>query len=140
MFQGRGGFGGERGPARSPRPELEGAVELPVRLPDHSAVLFQLVGDHNPHSLDPTFAEAMGLPGPISAGQLLIGAAGRTITANYAGGDHAALRRIAVDFVGTHLVGDPLTLKVEPNGSNSFDFALFADDRPILHSGRAELA
>lgn len=139
MFQGRGGFGGERGPARTPRPELDGALELPVRLPDHSAVLFQLVGDHNPHSLDPRFAKAMGLPGPISAGQLLIGAAGRTITESRADGDHAALRRIAVDFVGTHPVGEPLTLKVQQNGSNTFDFALFTDDRPVLHGGRAEL-
>jgi acyl dehydratase len=139
MFRGRGGFGGERGPVRTPPPDLEGAFELPVRLPDHSAVLFQLVGDHNPHSLDPGFAKAMGLPGPISAGQLLIGAAGRAITETYANGDHTALRRIAVDFVGTHLVGEPLTLKVEPNGSNTFDFALFASDHPVLHGGRAEL-
>jgi acyl dehydratase len=139
MFRGRGGFGGERGPARTPSPELEGALELPVRLPGHSAVLFQLVGDHNPHSLDAAFAKAMGLPGPISAGQLLIGAAGRAITQTFADGNHTALRRIAVDFVGTHLVGEPLTLKVQPNGSNTFDFALFASDLPVLHGGRAEL-
>ena len=52
-------------------------VEVDIHLPPNSAALYQLVGDHNPHSLDPAFAAEMGLPGPISAGQLLIGATAR---------------------------------------------------------------
>ena len=74
LVRGRGGFGGERGPSRTPTSVLDSAIDLDLHLPANSAALYQLVGDHNPHSLDPAFAAEMGLPGPISAAQLLIGA------------------------------------------------------------------
>ena len=139
MLRGHGGFGGERGPSRTARRELDAAVELPVSVPANSAALYQLVGEHNPHSLDPEFAAAIGLPGPISAGQVLIGAAGRTLTAAFADGDHRALTRIAVDYAGSHLTGQPLTIQVQPDGSNTFAFNLYSGQQPILLGGRAEL-
>jgi hypothetical protein len=140
MVRGRGGFGGERGPSRTPPPALDSAVELDLPLPANSAALYQLVGDHNPHSLDPAFAAEMGLPGPISAAQLLIGAAALQLTRTFADGDHTRLTRIAVEFAGSHIIDQPLTMKVQPDGSNAFDFAVYSADQPILTSGRAELA
>ncbi len=139
MVQGRGGFGGDRGPRRTPPPPLDAARDLPVHLPASSAVLYQLVGEHNPHSLDPEFAAQAGLPGPISAGQVLIGAASRTLTTAFADGDHRALTRIAVDYAGSHVTGQPLTLQVQQDGTNTFDFNLISGDQPILLGGRAEL-
>jgi acyl dehydratase len=139
MVRGRGGFGGDRGPRRPPSPELDAAIELPVDLPANSAALYQLVGEHNPHSLDPEFAAQMGLPGPISAGQVLIGAAGRTLTAAFAEGDHRALSRISVDYAGSHVVGQPLTMRVQQDGTNTFDFNVHSGDQPILLGGRAIL-
>jgi acyl dehydratase len=140
MIQGRGDFGGERGPSRSPAPALDAAVDLDLDLPASSAALYQLVGDHNPHSLDPAFAAEMGLPGPISAGQLLIGAAALTLTATYADGDHGALKRIAVDFAGSHVIGQPLRMLVQADGTDAIDFAVHSGDQPILLGGRAELS
>ena len=139
LVQGRGNFGGERGPSRKPAPLLDDVVAVDLRLPANSAALYQLVGEHNPHSLDPSFAAEMGLPGPISAGQLLIGAAARTLTARFAGSDHGALRRIAVDFAGSHIIGQPLTMQVQADGDDAVDFAVHAGDQPILLGGRAEL-
>lgn len=139
MIRGRGGFGGDRGPRRAPPVSLDAARELPVHLPANSAVLYQLVGEHNPHSLDPEFAAQAGLPGPISAGQVLIGAASRTLTTAFADGDHRALTRIAVDYAGSHVTGQPLTLQVQQDGTNTFDFNLISGDQPILLGGRAEL-
>ena len=140
MIQGRGGFGGERGPSRTPAPALDAPVALDLELPTNSAALYQLVGEHNPHSLDPAFAAEMGLPGPISAGQLLIGAAARTLTAEFADGDHRALARIAVEFAGSHVIGQPLTMQVQADGADAFDFAVHSGGQPILLGGRAELA
>jgi hypothetical protein len=140
LVRGRGSFGGERGPSRKRPPSLDDAVPVELRLPANSAALYQLVGDHNPHSLDPTFAAEMGLPGPISAGQLLIGAAARTLTARFADGDHGALSRIAVEFAGSHIIGEPLTMQVQSDGRNAFDFAVHSGDQPILLGGRALLA
>ena len=140
LVRGRGDFGGERGPSRTPAPALDAAVDLDLHLPANSAALYQLVGDHNPHSLDPAFAAEMGLPGPISAGQLLIGAAARTLTAKFADGDHGALSRIAVEFAGSHIIGQPLTMQVQADGADALDFAVHSGDQPILLGGRAELA
>jgi acyl dehydratase len=140
MVRGRGDFGGERGPSRTPAPALDDAVDLDLPLPASSAALYQLVGDHNPHSLDPAFAAEMGLPGPISAGQLLIGAAARSLTAEYADGDHGALSRIAVEFAGSHVIGHPLTMRVQGDSADVFDFAVYSGDQPILLGGKAELA
>jgi hypothetical protein len=139
MVRGRGGFGGDRGPPRASPPSLDAATELPVHLPANSAVLYQLVGEHNPHSLDPEFAAQAGLPGPISAGQVLIGAASRTLTTAFANGDHRALTRIAVDYAGSHVAGRPLTLRVQQDGTNAFAFNLTSGDQPVLLGGRAEL-
>lgn len=138
MVRGQGGFGGERGPSRTPRQELDAAAELPVSIPANSAVLYQLV-EHNPHSLDPDFAAQAGLPGPISAGQVLIGAAARTLTAEFAHGNHCALTRIAVDFAGSHITGQFLTMHAQPDGTSAFDFNLYSGHEPILLGGRAEL-
>ncbi len=140
MVQGRGDFGGERGPSRTPAPALDDAVDLDIDLPANSAALYQLVGEHNPHSLDPAFAAEMGLPDPISAGQLLIGAAALTLTSEYADGDHRALSRIAVEFAGSHPIGQPLTMRVQGDGTDTFDFAVHSGDQPILLGGKAELA
>ena len=139
LVRGRGGFGGERGPSRAPAPALDAAADLDLHLPPNSAALYQLVGDHNPHSLDPAFAVEMGLPGPISAGQLLIGVAARTLTARFADGDHGALSRLAVEFASPHVVGQPLTMQAQADGSNAFDFAVHSGGEPVLLGGRAEL-
>jgi hypothetical protein len=82
----------------------------------------------------------MGLPGPISAGQMLIGAAALTLTAEFANGDHAALSRIAVEFAGPHVIGQPLTMKVQADGTDAIDFTVHSGDQPVLLGGRAELA
>ena len=140
MVRGRGDFGGERGPSRMPAPALDDGVDLDLHLPANSAALYQLVGDHNPHSLDPAFAAEMGLPGPISAGQLLIGAAARTLTTAFADGDHGALSRIGVEFAGSHLLGQPLTMRVQGDGTDAFDFAVHSGGQPILLGGKAQLA
>ena len=77
--------------------------------------------------------------GNVSAGQLLIGAAARTITAAFVDGDHGAPSRIAVEFAGSHVVGQPLTMHVQQSGAGAFDFVVLSDGQPILASGRAEL-
>ncbi len=139
MVRGGGGFGGERGPSRIVPRELVAAVELPVSIPANSAVLYQLVGEHNPHSLDPEFAAKVGLAGPIAAGQVLIGAAARTLTAAFADGDHRALGRIGVDYAGSYVTGQPLTMQAQQLSSNTFAFNLHSGQQPILLGGHAEL-
>jgi hypothetical protein len=139
MVRGRGNFGGERGPARNLPPDVDGAVECPVDLPANAAVLYQLVGDHNPHSFDPAFAAAFGFPGPISAGAMLIGTVARTLTHNFAGGDHSALAHISADYGSPHLVGHPLVLKARPDGSDGFGYALLDAEQSVLVHGRATL-
>jgi len=140
MFRGQGGFGGERGPSRLPQRELEPDIEVPVEVPRISSVLYELVGESNPHTLDPQFAADIGLPGPISAGQVLVGAAARTITTNLADGDHRSLSRIAVDFASPHVTGEPLTMRAERSGSGVVHFTVHSGDQPVLLGGRAELS
>ena len=139
MVRGRGGFGGERGPKRQPPPELHTASELDVVLPPVGAALYQLVGEHNPHSLDPGFAADAGLPGPITAGALLIAAAARTITATYADGDHQALRHIRVDHAGPHIIGNPLTMLIQESDTGTLHFEVASDGQQVLLAGHADL-
>jgi len=140
MFRGQGGFGGERGPSRAPPRQLEPDIEVPVDVPRSSSVLYELVGESNPHTFDPEFAARIGLPGPISAGQVLVGAAARTITATLAEGDHRRLSRITVDFASPHVTGEPLTMRAQRSGSDAVDFTVHSGDQPVLLGGRAELA
>ena len=107
-------------------------------LPPLSAALYQLVGEHNPHSLDPDFAATAGLPGPISAGQVLVADEARAVTAKFADGNHQALKRIAVDHTGPHVTDQPLAMHVQP-GIGVHDFAKFSGRGPVLPAGQPQL-
>ncbi len=61
------------------------------------------------------------------------------LTARFADGDHGALSRLAVEFASPHVVGQPLTMQAQADGSNAFDFAVHSGGEPVLLGGRAEL-
>ncbi|HET9442115.1 MAG TPA: MaoC/PaaZ C-terminal domain-containing protein [Acidimicrobiales bacterium] len=69
-------------------------------------------GDQNPIHVDEAFAKAVGLPGIIAHGLCTMAMCGRAVIETVAGGDPAALRRLAVRFSRSVFPGDDLTVTV----------------------------
>jgi acyl dehydratase len=114
FVRGGGGFGGERGPSA-------GANALPEREPDHvlqaetrrdQALLYRLVGDHNPLHSDPEFAKRAGFDKPILHGLCTYGFTGRLLLHALCGSDPARFVSMSARFSKPVWPGDALTVRV----------------------------
>jgi acyl dehydratase len=114
FVRGGGGFGGERGPSA-------GANAFPEREPDHvlqaetrpdQALLYRLVGDHNPLHSDPEFARRAGFDKPILHGLCTYGFTGRLLLHALCGSDPARFVSMKGRFSKPVWPGDTLTVRV----------------------------
>jgi acyl dehydratase len=114
FVRGGGGFGGERGPSVED-------VAIPPRQPDHllqaetrpdQALLYRLVGDHNPLHSDPQFAKRAGFDRPILHGLCSYGFTGRLLLHALCGSDPARFVSMSGRFSRPVWPGDTLTVRV----------------------------
>jgi acyl dehydratase len=114
FVRGGGGFGGDRGPSA-------GANAPPAREPDYvlvaetrrdQALLYRLVGDHNPLHSDPAFAKLAGFDVPILHGLCTYGFTGRLLVHALCGSDPARFVSMNGRFSKPVWPGDTLTVRV----------------------------
>jgi acyl dehydratase len=114
FVRGAGGFGGDRGPS-------VGANAPPGGDPDYvlvaetrrdQALLYRLVGDHNPLHSDPSFAKLAGFDLPILHGLCTYGFTGRLLLHALCGSDPARFVSMHGRFSKPVWPGDTLTVRV----------------------------
>jgi acyl dehydratase len=132
---GRGGFGGDRGPASAvPTPdgdELTVAVETFAE----QAALYRLCGDRHTIHIDPVAARAIGQPRPILHGLCTLAASAMCL-ARALGVHPADLRELEGRFTAPVLPGDTLDLQARASGTAA-GFAVARDGQTVIAAGHA---
>jgi acyl dehydratase len=139
FVQGKGGFGGPRGPAGEPAwSPPEGApdaiVSLPVGL--NQSLIYRLSGDRHPHGTEPTRARADGFERPIYYGLGSFGVACRALLRALCGDDVAAFGHMEARFSKPVFPGDRLdTLVWRTADGASFQVLAGDEKRVVLDRG-----
>lgn len=113
--QGKGGFGGPRGPAgelpwRQPDRSPDQVVSLPVGL--NQSLIYRLSGDHHPHGTDPARARADGFERPVFYGLGSYGVACRALVSALCDGDVARFGHMEGRFSKPVYPGDRLDMRI----------------------------
>jgi hypothetical protein len=112
FVQGKGNFGGPRGPAGGspawPEPEREPdcVVSFPIGL--NQSLIYRLMGDHREHGTVPQNARADGFERPVFYGLGSYGVACRALIKGLCGGDAARFGHMEVRFAKPVYPGDRL--------------------------------
>lgn len=138
FIRGEGGFGGDRGPARSwAAPDRPPDAEIALATRPEQALLYRLSGDRNPLHSDPAFAARGGFAAPILHGLCTYGVAGRALLRAAAGGDPTRLTAMSGRFSATVVPGAVLTTEIWRTEAEVL-FRTRADDGTVvLDHGRA---
>jgi acyl dehydratase len=100
-------------------------------------------GDFNPIHIDPEFAKAVGLPGNILHGLWMMAQVARG-SAQLAGGDPRALKRLSVQFRGMGFPEQELvvsgTVKEADGGRVVIDTVAAQGDNQVIRNAQAELS
>jgi acyl dehydratase len=139
FVQGKGGFGGPRGPAGEPgwtRPERapDAVVSLPVGL--NQSLIYRLSGDRHPHGTEISRARADGFERPIYYGLGSFGVACRALLRAVCEDDVAAFGHMEARFSKPVFPGDRLDTLVWRTGDGA-SFQVLADEgkRVVLDRG-----
>ncbi len=137
FLPGRGGWGGDRGPA-TPRPEPPGADadwrgSCPTRT--DQAALYRLTGDRHPIHVDVEVARANGFDRPILHGLCTFGIAARELAAAV-GAHPAQLRRIEARLAAPVLPGDEVVIAAARD-AQGVRFEAKVGQTAVLTGGRA---
>jgi acyl dehydratase len=136
--QGKGGFGGPRGPFGEPgwsRPEgrPDTIVSLPVGL--NQSLIYRLSGDHHPHGTEPNRARADGFERPIFYGLGTFGVACRALLKALCGGDAARFGHMAGRFSKPVYPGDRLDTLIWRTEEGAVFQTLANGERLVLDRG-----
>lgn len=130
---GRGGFGGDRGPGRSPALDAPPDVVRPLATAENQAALYRLTGDRHLIHIDPVAAAAIGQPRPIMHGLCTLAAA--TLEVARAAGAHPAdLAELSGRFAAPVLPGERLELQMWTGETTQF--RALRDGAPAVTAGR----
>lgn len=132
---GRGGFGGDRGPASAARPVAAPSYTLPLATRPDQAVLYRLLGDRHHMHVDPSAARAAGQPRPFLHGLCTLAAA--TLPLAAAAGAHPAdLTVLEGRFSAPVFPGDLLDVRAWHDGA----FEVGGDAGPVITAGAARFS
>ncbi len=129
---GTGGFGGDRGPGRTPAPEGEPADTARIATSLNQAALYRLLGDRHHIHIDPQAAQRIGQDRPILHGLASLASATLPL-AGIAGAHPADLVHLAGRFAGVVFPGDDLTVRTWDGGR----FDALVGDKPVISDGLA---
>ncbi len=113
---GRGGFGGDRGPAMIPPADSEPVTSQSVLIPENAALLYRLSGDRHLIHVDPVAAQAIGQPRPILHGLATLSAA-TLVLAELAGSHPADLVELEGRFSAVVFPGEVVQIASSSNGN-----------------------
>jgi hypothetical protein len=136
--QGKGGFGGPRGPAGTSawvRPERDPDItfSLPVGL--NQSLIYRLSGDHHPHGTEPARARADGFERPIFYGSGTFGVACRALVSALCSGDVARFGHMAARFSKPVHPGDRLDTLIWRTDTGALFQTLANGARTVLDRG-----
>ena len=111
--------------------------------PDQTFRYRDASGDENPIHVDETAAKEAGLPGIIVHGLCTMAMCSQIVVSDAAGGDPAAVRRLAVRFSRPVLPGTDLVTTLydlgEVDGRRSYGFEAQSQGHTVIRDGRAEV-
>jgi (3R)-3-hydroxyacyl-CoA dehydrogenase / 3a,7a,12a-trihydroxy-5b-cholest-24-enoyl-CoA hydratase / enoyl-CoA hydratase 2 len=142
FVRGRGGWGGERGPAAG--------ADVPAHPPDavyeqattpNQALLYRLSGDYNPLHVDPRVAALAGYDRPILHGLATYGFAAHALLRQTTGGQVAPFRSMRARFAGHVFPGETLITELwQPDARDVlFRCRVAGREAIVLSHGRLEL-
>jgi acyl dehydratase len=131
---GCGGFGGDRGPSSSRRPDGEPDVRTQVATAANQATLYRLLGDRHHMHVDPEAARAAGQPKPFLHGLATLAATTLRI-AGELGAHPADLTELDGRFSAPVFPGDRLEVAAWRDGPAT-TFEVTSGDRPAITGGR----
>lgn len=132
---GRGGFGGERGPSRTPAPDTEPTLRGEVTTAANQAALYRLLGDRHHMHVDPAAARAAGQPRPFLHGLCTL-AASTLALARELGAHPADLTELAGRFSAPVFPGERLGLDARTDGGCT-TFEVTGPAGPVVTGGTA---
>jgi (3R)-3-hydroxyacyl-CoA dehydrogenase / 3a,7a,12a-trihydroxy-5b-cholest-24-enoyl-CoA hydratase / enoyl-CoA hydratase 2 len=141
FVRGRGGWGGERGPAagdESPSRPPDAIVHQPIA--PNQALLYRLSGDRNPLHADPRVAALAGFDRPILHGLATYGFAAHALLRHVTAGRVAPFRAMRARFAGHVFPGETLLTEIWEEGAHlQFRCRVVARDTIVLSHGYLEL-
>ena len=132
---GRGGFGGDRGPARAAAPQDEPVWSAELPLAENAAVLYRLLGDRHHIHVDPAAAAGIGQPRPILHGLATLSSA-TLVLAEQAGVHPSSLTELEGRFASPVFPGETLTVRGWAGGA----FEVSSSRGPAISAGRARFS
>lgn len=132
---GFGGFGGERGPARSADEDRAEGVRTTLSTFPTQAALYRLTGDMHHIHIDPEASARIGQPTPILQGLCTL-AATTLVLAEQQGASAADLTHLQGRFSGFVVPGDSLDVEYWEDGA----FQVRRGAAPAISDGRAVFA
>jgi acyl dehydratase len=131
---GCGGFGGERGPASTVRPDGAPDMVTEMATAANQAALYRLLGDRHHMHVDPDAARAAGQPRPFLHGLCTL-AASTLALARSLGAHPAALVELDGRFSAPVFPGDRLDVVAWSDG-RAAAFEVSDGERPVVSGGR----
>ena len=111
--------------------------------PDQTFRYSDASGDTNPIHVDEAAAKEAGLPGVILHGLCTMAMCSQAVVGEVAGGDPAAVRRLAVRFARPVVPGTDLVTTLydlgEQDGRRSYGFEAQSQGHTVVKDGRAEV-
>jgi hypothetical protein len=136
--QGKGGFGGPRGPVGEPqwaRPARGPDETIPLLVGLNQSLIYRLSGDRHPHGTDPGRARADGFERPIFYGLGSFGIACRALVKALCGGDVARFGHMEGRFSKPVFPGERLDTCIWRTDEGAV-FQMFANgERLVLDRG-----
>lgn len=132
---GRGGFGGDRGPARPAEPSGEPTWSGSRVIPDNQAALYRLSGDWHRIHIDPDAAQKIGMKRPILQGLSTLASSVLSL-AESVGAHPADLEEVSGRFASPVYPGTEL--RIRRWGENDFDAS--TDEGVAISAGTVTFA
>lgn len=129
---GTGGYGGDRGPGRTPAPAGEPAGTAGFQTSPNQAALYRLLGDRHHIHIDPQAARRIGQDRPILHGLASLASATLSL-AGMAGAHPADIVQLAGRFSGVVFPGDEMTVRTWEDGR----FDALVGDKSVISDGLA---
>lgn len=144
FLRGRGGFGGERGPAGSLHRPPERRPDATIREPTgpDQALLFRLAsGDHNPLHADIRFAALLGFKQPILHGLCTYGYATRAVLKSFAENNSDRFQSVQARFTNHVFPGETLETEMWQDTADHIYFRsrVVERDEIVLTNGVLDL-